>query len=281
MRFPNGSQALAAALAVWASLGWLAAPSQAYPFGDKHRQPTVYLPVSLYGAAPAAAPAPVFVGAISTASAPVYVTQSAPNYGSAPIYVQNTASAPTYYTTTTASAPTYITASAPAASVVPTVTGSAPTPLSSTLSQEEVNEVYTTLITANTQLKKDTPDVVERKEKLVEAAKKAIADKRIIPVDSLEQADLDLAERLAMTAIKSKNGNGGIGLSPAAGTAVLPTTFTTASAPANYQIIGAAPAAPVNYQIIGAAPAAPSMYLYPVTIVPAQPRHHFWNKTHP
>jgi hypothetical protein len=270
MRFPNGSRAFAAALAVLASHGWLTAPIQAYPFGEKHRQTMVYLPVSPYGAAPAAAPTPVMIGAISTASAPIYVTQGATTFGSAPIYAPTTASAPAYVTTATASAPTYIvatgTASAPASTVVPTVLGSAPALPSSTLPYEEVQEVLNSLITTNTQLKSDTPDVLERKEKLLEAAKKAIADKRVVAVESLEQADNDLAEQLAMIAVKSKNSYSLIGSSPSAGTVILPTA---AAAPAT------------TYQIVGAAPAAPSMYLYPVTIVPAQPRHHFWNKIHP
>ena len=197
------------------------------------------------------ASAPVFVGAISTASAPSYsapVTASAPTYYVNTLNTTATASAPSTTTATTASAPTptiiYLNPATGTASA-PGTTASAPE--SSTLSATEKDEILEDLRDFYKDLVKDTSNSTEdRRNKLLEEAKRLVAEATGVAVDDLKAADATQAGRLARQA--RRGSTSGEAKAPSQGTSqVQGVVFTQATSPAyaSYQIYPLVPVVPV------------------------------------
>ena len=197
---------------------------------------------------------------ITTAAAPTITTAAAP-------------------TITTAAAPTVITASAPTTAAAPTAnvvmigatgnapTGAAPT-VTTSLTQDDINEIIVALREQNDQLKADKTAASDRRAQLLEKALELVAEKKAVDVDDLEAGDKQIARHLVNLAMKG----------PANGT-------TNGAVWGGTQVLGAAPV--VAGAVYAAAPAT-SQYLYPVQLVPVYFRpacnHHFWcncPKTYP
>jgi len=297
------SRKLAAFLLVIATCLAVSIEAQAELFPGKHKQNVVLVPGGVvmaptFASAPVAAvgSAPVMVGAIPTTSANYYTmpatgaaptptyfytsggatTAAAPTITTAAAPTITTAAAPTI---TTAAAPTVITASAPTTAAAPTAnvvmigatgnapTGAAPT-VTTSLTQDDINEIIVALREQNDQLKTDKTAASDRKSQLLEKAMELVAEKKAVEVDDLEAGDKQLARHLVNLAMKA----------PANGT-------TNGAVWGGTQVLGAAPVA--AGAVYAAAPAT-SQYLYPVQLVPVYFRpacnHHFWcncPKTYP
>src|SRR5208337_1157685 len=191
------SRKLAAFLLVIATCLAVSIEAQAELFPGMHKHNVVLVPGGVvmaptFASAPVAVvgSAPVMVGAISTTSANYYTM---PATGAAP--------APTYFYTsggvTTAAAPTVITASAPTTAAAPTAnvvmigatgnapTGAAPT-VTTSLTQDDINEIIVALREQNDQLKADKTAASDRRAQLLEKALELIAEKEAVEVDDLE-----------------------------------------------------------------------------------------------
>jgi len=262
--------------------------AQAELFPGKHKQNVVLVPGGVvmaptFASAPVAAvgSAPVMVGAISTTSANYY-TMPATGAAPTPTYYYTSAGATTAAApiATTAAAPTVITASAPTTAAAPTAnvvmigatgnapTGAAPT-VTTSLTQDDINEIIVALREQNDQLKTDKTAASDRKSQLLEKAMELVAEKKAVEVDDLEAGDKQLARHLVSVAMKGSANGTANGAVWGGGT----------------QVLGAAPVA--AGAVYAAAPAT-SQYLYPVQLVPVYFRpacnHHFWcncPKTYP
>ena len=161
--------------------------ARAYPFPGHHKQSMFLAPAG-----------PVFVPMVPVAAAPVVVV----SIPSTPVYYYQSAAVAT-------ATPTYL---APETSTYVV----APGDMTTTLTQQDLNELIVGLREEDERLKGEKTAASERKAQLITKAWEMIAEKRAVEVDDLEAIDKQLGRRLVDLVMKNPSGgSGGLQVLPA------------------------------------------------------------------